>query len=77
MKTKYKWIRFEELPNPRKKTTKWKCINTSDEELGEVYWLNHWRQYVYYSTGWNEYNNGCLTDIADFLTQLNKKQRGK
>lgn len=75
MKTKYKWIEFREIPNPNKKTTMWECWNTSEEKLGEVYWLNHWRQYVYYSDGFSEYNNGCLTDIADFLTQLNKKQR--
>ena len=76
MKTKYKWIVFVELLSVRGKTTKWECFNTSNEILGDVYWRNGWRQYIFCPTfDAVEFNNRCLNDIADFLTQLNEIQR--
>ena len=76
MNKEYKWICFKEIPNPNKKTSKWNCINTTGEQLGEVHWLSRWRQYVF-EPDFNalEFNNRCLRDIADFLDQLNKIQR--
>ena len=86
MKTKYKYIHFEEEQNPGRKTTKWNCLNSnSGNLLGYVEWYGAWRQYTFstYSPAFSyEYiniilNKGCLDDISDFLDQLNKAQRSK
>ena len=74
MKTKYKWVRFEQNPET---DDEWDCINTYDEVLGRVYYRQGWRQFIFLSIGaayseGNEYNFRCLEDIADFLKQLNK-----
>ena len=76
MKTKYKWIRFEEIPNPGKKTTTWECKNTSDEFLGDIAWETGWRQYVF-TPDFRAliFNHQCLKDIGDFLEQLNFNQK--
>ncbi len=78
MKTHYQYIHFEETPNPGKKTTTWDCVNTkSNGFLGYVYWYGAWRQYIIEYELETICNKGCLDDIADFLDQLNKAQRGK
>lgn len=83
MKTNYKYIHFEERPNPGKKTSKWECINNKDsDELCEIRWSGGWRQYVtiftfYHRMSYFQLSSGCHADIADFLDQLNKAQRGK
>ncbi len=78
MKTKYKYIHFEETPNPNKKTSVWYCLNTkSNYDLGLVRWYGAWRQYTFEPSETTVFNKGCLDDISDFLDQLNKAQRGK
>lgn len=83
MKTHYKYIHFEERPNPGKRTSKWNCLNNNDgDELCEIRWSGGWRQYVtrftaFHCMSYYEFNADCLTDLADFLSQLNKLQRGK
>ena len=73
MKTDYEYIKFIEV-NSQGKTSKWDCHNVHHgEKLGEIKWHGAWRQYCYFPTVQAVYSKGCLNDIADFLTQLNKK----
>ena len=67
MITKYKWIEFDEIPNPDKKTRKWDCINTSGEHLGDVLWHTGFRQYSFEpDLNPTVFSAGCLRDIAEF-----------
>ena len=75
MKTKYKWIKFKEILNPKRKTSVWECKNFSDELLGEIRWLTGWRQYIFEAEAWIVMNHQCLKDVADFLDQLNLNQK--
>lgn len=70
MKTHYKFIHFVRLPH---KPEQWACVNNKTQAaLGAVDYETQWKQFVFW-TG-NEdaiFSHDCLTDIADFLKQLN------
>ncbi len=71
MKTKYKYIHFEEVDSTGKKTSVWQCANNkSFSYLGIVKWYGPWRQYCFFPFENTIFNKGCLEDINDFITQL-------
>lgn len=71
MKTKYKYIHFEEADSTEKVTSVWDCLNnTSVFTLGMIKWYPGWRQYCFMPIGKTVFNKGCLEDINDFITQL-------
>jgi hypothetical protein len=73
MKTEYEYLSFVRIESIGK-TEKFMCLNKkSANQLGEVKWYGAWRQYCYFPLVQAVYSKGCLNDIADFLTQLNKK----
>jgi hypothetical protein len=77
MKTKYKYIHFEEIPLPRKTST-WSIRNNkSGSLLGVIKWYGPWRQYCFFPSSYGEvvFNKGCLEDINDFITQLMEIRR--
>lgn len=70
MKTEYQYLFFINLPSTGK-TLHFSCRNkNSGIELGEVKWYGAWRQYCYFPATSAVYSEGCLKDIADFITQL-------
>lgn len=71
---KTKWLRFS-IVNRKPKTLVLHVHNKNDQFLGEIAWFGSWRQYVFMSEDGIIYNNGCLTDIAEVLTDLNKEHR--
>lgn len=84
LKTRFKYIHFERILNPGKKTQKWMCRNNrSGAELGRIRWESSWRQYVFETVvepeddyGWWVYfSRGCLRDIADFIDQLMEERK--
>ena len=77
MKTEYKYIYFEKLPNPGKKTMKWVCKNRDNRIVGYVIWWGGWWKYVYSVPAVLNVilDDKCHDDISDFLKQLNKYQR--
>jgi hypothetical protein len=84
LKTEYKYIYFEERPNPGKKTKRFTCYNLkSAGELGTIRWESRWRQYVFEvpvadpcdSAWWVYFSRGCLRDIADFIDQLMEERK--
>ena len=69
MKTKYKYIHFEEVGE----VAGWLCLNNkSNDLLGTVTYYTQWQQYVIQFERECIFNNQCLLDIADFLKQLKK-----
>ena len=74
MKTKYKYINFKKTPEE----TQWICLNNgAGNILGVIEYHPKWRQYVIDFKERCIFNNQCLCDIADFLTQLNEKTKAE
>ena len=72
-----KWLRFM-VTEKKPKTVVMDVRNRAGELLGQIKWNRPWRQYVYYSLGIDaQFNNGCLQDIADVLSNLNKDHKEK
>ena len=71
-----KWLQFF-IVDRKPKTIVINVVNTSNQFLGKIGWYGSWRQYVYASEDGIIYNNGCLQDIADVLTNLNKEHKKK
>lgn len=67
---KTKWLLFV-IVDHKPKTLVLHVYNTSDQFLGIINW-GTWRQYVYQPNPAElTFNNQCLQDIADVLTDLN------
>ena len=45
--------------------------------LGQVRWYAQWRQYALYPEERTVFEKTCLTDITDFIKELNAGQRRK
>ena len=43
--------------------------------LGYIGWYSQWRQYTFEPEPFTTFNNACLQDITDVLTELNKAQK--
>ena len=69
-----KWLNFY-IVERKPKTVVMHVINTKNQFLGEIRWLGAWRQYVYNTAPQIVYNNRCLQDITDVLTELNDAQK--
>ena len=73
MQTKYKYINFQFVPGGmNRKTAVYDCHNNhSGGVLGVVRWYAPWRQYCFYTMGFDSiFNATCLADIQHFLKQL-------
>lgn len=79
MKREYKYItiepRTDELTYDGK--TAYQIVeNKTKNILGILYWYKPWKEYVF--TQWAEriiFNDGCLTDIVDFLKLLKQQKQ--
>lgn len=83
MKTKYKYVCFRKsaiivVSNSDISMSKqvWTCYaNKSSDTLGTVLWYPSWKQYCVQFNDDAIFSTDCLTDIADFLEQLNAKDK--
>ena len=58
------------------KTEIWRVTSMSSGDLlGGVCWYGPWRQYVFEPEDGTVFNNGCLNDISDFLSEMNAARR--
>jgi predicted secreted protein len=75
MKTKYKYVEFEETPVILGGKAIWRCINiTSGAQLLRLIYYVHWRRYVSSDTNQSAvFSSDCHRDIASFLDELNKE----
>jgi hypothetical protein len=77
MKTEYKYIKFDKIVIPGRKTAVYTIVNISSGTIiGRISWNGQWRQYCFYSESETVFSKGCLLDIIDFIDQLND-ERGK
>ena len=70
-----KWLRFELVDRKPKTIVMHVVVAKSGEILGEISWFARWRQYTFNPEYCTTFNNGCLQDITDVLTSLNKEHR--
>jgi hypothetical protein len=73
MKTKYKFIYFEEVENdmfPEEKKIWWVKNNRSKSRIGSIEWYPPWSQYCFMPESQTVFNNTCLADIQNFIGQL-------
>ena len=68
-----KWLKFT-VSELKPKTVVLVVSNTTGHQLGEIKWYSGWRQYTFATAPDIIYNNRCLQDITDVLTELNKEQ---
>ncbi len=83
--TDKKYIFFELAPEQKPKTWVYNIFSKETEIvsgvtphnilLGQVRWYNHWRQYGCYPEMGTVFEKTCLTDITDFIKELNAGQR--
>ena len=68
MKTRYKYIRFEESVNP---DCAWLCYNNrSGHILASIAWEKRWKQYVATFDEETIWSRDCLRDVIEFMEQL-------
>lgn len=71
-----KYLTFEQLANPGRKTGIWNVRSASSgAHLGTIRWYGAWRQYCFYPTEPTIFNTDCLVEIADRLATCNRWQR--
>ena len=73
---KTKWLRFE-VSALKPKTVVMQVVSQSRAGLilGYIRWFSAWRQYTFEPEPYTTFNNGCLQDITNVLTELNKAQK--
>lgn len=75
-----KYLGFDEIANPGKKTRVWQLILLKPNCLtclGEVRWYGGWRKYVFVSFGESGqyWDSDALRLIAEFLEKENRTHR--
>ena len=74
MKTKYKFIEFDMMPEDDRGCVFYSCLNRKTGDcLGFVEYYKDWRQYCFEPADGAIFSSSCLADIQHFLGQLNKK----
>lgn len=74
-----KYLKFHKASKQNPKTAIY-IVRTHDlcgAKLGEIRWYAQWRQYGFYPEEGTVFEKTCLSDIANFCIELNKKQRKK
>lgn len=66
-----KWIRFQEIPDIKRKTKIFE-VRTKDDSivLGEVKWFGRWRCYSFFPAPNTVFEQQCLGDITHFIAYL-------
>ena len=82
-----KYIYFKLAKKQNAKTSIWDIfakdseiksgITPHDILLGQVRWYAQWRQYGFYPEEGTVFEKTCMTEITDFIKNLNVEQRNK
>lgn len=71
-----KWMVTKLLPRlDGRKTQRWAVWNHSGACLGVVKWEGTWRQYVFWPEPSTIWAASCLSDLAEFVRELNEAQK--
>lgn len=64
-------------PSASGKTKIWHVIALSGgDSLGFVKWFSRWRKYCFYPVGNTIFEETCLNEIVEFITDQTKEHRG-
>lgn len=77
MKSKYLIFHRASKQNPKTWIYLVRTKNKSHFKLGEIRWYAQWRQYGFYPEDGTVFEKTCLSDIAKFCINLNRKQKKK
>jgi hypothetical protein len=70
-RTDYGHIRFVEDAAAESDKPVFVCLNNkTGAPLAEVYFYERWHKYVFLPSGSAVFDESCLTDVLDFLSQL-------
>lgn len=73
MVKEYKFLRIEGLKITGRKTPIFNVLNRGSKGLlAEIRWYAPWRQYCFFPLEDTVWNDGCLTDVKDFLGKVNE-----
>lgn len=70
-----KYMMVELCPVEGRKTSVWSVLDEDGGLLGAIRWWGAWRQYVFQPENLTVFHNGCLSDLAAFLTKANEEHR--
>ena len=65
---------LETAPAKGRKTKTWYVYNNDHIGVGKVSWRSGWRCYVFVPGEDTVFHDGCLHDIAKFLTSVKKER---
>ena len=73
---KYKYIRFEFNNVWFEAKPLYECVNIkSGSVLAKIFWYKPWKQYCFTQAEQNVvFNDGCLSNIIDFIKELKEKK---
>ncbi len=70
-----KYIVFEQVA-AKAKTSVWQVVNRKSRfGLGLIEWYPQWRQYTFSPVEGGTFNDECMVDIANFMTNLRHWER--
>lgn len=71
-------IRFNYLRDTISGKTKiWNVISLSGDDLGEIKWFSKWRKYCFFPISYTVFEETCLTEIIEFITDRTKEHRSQ
>lgn len=73
------YLKFEkvESADADNRTSRYLVINIKkDEEIGEIKWHGHWRQYCFFPDPESVWSAGCLEQISNFINNLMRMRKG-
>lgn len=71
-----RYIRFEPVPRPGRKTEIYRVMSVHyDVELGTIEWHSPWRQYVFFPADLTYWSAGCLRDVEEQISRLMAERR--
>ena len=74
MKSKYKYISFEEFDKAPDGHSRFMCVGSKwNITIGFVVWYHKWNQYCFEPQKETIFSSDCLADIQHFLNQVNLK----
>lgn len=59
------------------RTKQWRVVNTDEQKLGIVKWLNRWRKYAFFPETGSAFEEDCMMDIARFVANKTQEHRSK
>jgi hypothetical protein len=61
------FLSFQEVPNPGKKTKRWKISNSGGLTLGWIEFWPSWRKYVWSMIPGSVFDVSCTESVVEFL----------